>query len=283
MVDWLLHHGTRIAIVVLLALLVYWLARRSVPRGVRMSVPVQEGELDEELRVAEHGKRVETLSRVLVRTFGAALAVIVVLVVLGELGLPLAPLIAGAGIIGIAIAFGAQTLVRDLLAGVFILVERQFAVGDAMRVAGIGGVVEDLNLRRTVLRDIDGIEHSVPNGEIRVASNLTRGWSRVNLNITVGYDEDLDHVQAVIDRTGTALAADPEWAPLIIEPPAVLRVEGFEESGIAVKVLAKTKAMEQWKVAGELRSRIKAAFDAEGITIPYPHRVVVVRHEQPGA
>ncbi len=219
----------------------------------------------------------------LVRTLGALIAVVAALVVLGEAGLPLAPLIAGAGIAGIALGFGAQTLFRDLLAGLFVVLERQYGVGDAVRLAGIGGVVEDINLRRTVLRDIDGIVHSIPNGEVRIASNLTRGWSSVNLNVSVGYDEDIDRVKGVIDRAGAELAADPDWAELILEPPAVLRVDGLEESGVALKVLAKTKAMEQWKVTGELRRRIKMAFDAEGITIPYPHRVIVVRDERPEA
>ena len=280
MVDWLLHHGTRIAFVVVLALAAYWVARRWVPRAVRASVPVEQADLDPAYLVAEQKKRSETLSRVIVGSLGVLIGVLAALVVLGEAGLPLGPLIAGAGIAGIALGFGAQSLVRDVLAGLFVILECQYGVGDAVRLAGVGGVVEDLNLRRTVLRDIDGVVHSIPNGEVRIASNLTRGWSSVNLDVSVGYEADLDRVREVLDRVGAELAADPEWAPVIVEPPGMLRVNAFEESGIAIKVLAKVKAMEQWKVTGELRRRIKIAFDAEGITIPYAHRVVVLRNER---
>jgi small conductance mechanosensitive channel len=205
------------------------------------------------------------------------LVLLAAFMVLAELGLNIAPVLAGAGIAGIAIGFGAQTLVRDLLAGVFVLIENQYARGDVVRIAGVSGMVEDVNLRRTVLRDLDGIVHSVPNGEVRVASNFTRGWSRVNFNVTIGYEQDIDRVRALLDRIGAELAADPEWGPLILEAPKVLRVDAFEESGVALKILAMTKPIRQWDVAGEMRRRIKAAFDAEGIRIPYPHRVVVVR------
>lgn len=277
MVDWLLDHGVRIALVVVLAFVGYWVVRRSVPRAVALGVGVEPNELAADLQSVEQEKRIETLSHVLVRTSAVMIAAIAALLVLGELGIPLGPLLAGAGVVGIAVGFGAQSLVRDVLGGILILLERQYGRGDVVRVAGIAGAVEDLNLRRTVLRDLDGIVHSIPNGEIRIASNMTRGWSAVNLNISVGYGEDIDRARTVIDRTGVELAAHPEWAPFILEPPSVLRVDGLEESGVALKVVAKTRPMKQWDVAGELRQRLKAAFDAEGIEIPFPHRVVVVR------
>ncbi|MBI4499494.1 MAG: mechanosensitive ion channel family protein [Chloroflexi bacterium] len=274
----------RVTLTVALALLLHRLAERATPHLVELALRVEQTDLAAPVASEEQAKRRDTLSHVLLRTLEVLLVVIGGFMVLAELGFNLAPLIASAGIAGIAIGFGAQSLIRDLFAGIFILLENQYGKGDVVKIAGVAGIVEDVNLRRTVLRDLDGIVHSVPNGEVRVASNFTRGWSRVNLNVLVGYDQDLDRVRAVLDRVGEELAADPEWAPLILEAPKVLRVDAFEESGIALKVLATTKPIKQWDVAGELRRRIKAAFDAEGISIPFPHRVVVIQQaERPGA
>jgi len=175
---------------------------------------------------------------------------------------------------GIAIGFGAQSLVKDIIAGVFVLLENQYRVGDVVRIAGVDGLVEAINLRRTVLRDMDGVVHVVPNGEVRVASNLTKEWSRVNLNISVGYGEDLDRVMAVIDRVGLELAQDPQWRDAILTPPRSLRVDKFGDSGIEIKVLGDTRPLKQWDVMGELRKRLKRAFDQEGIEIPWPHMKV---------
>ncbi len=211
------------------------------------------------------------------RTAEATVALLVGFLILGEAGFELGPLIAGAGVAGIAIGFGAQTLVQDVISGIFILFENQYAQGDSVRVAGIAGQVQSVNLRRTILRDLDGILHSIPNGEIRVSSNMTRGFARVNVDVSVGYGEDLDRVRAVIDAAGAELAADPEWADRVLEAPAVLRVDAFEDSGIAIKVLGTVRPTTQWAVAGELRARLKAAFDREGIEIPFPHRVLIVR------
>jgi small conductance mechanosensitive channel len=146
--------------------------------------------------------------------------------VLSELGLNIGPVLAGLGVAGLAFGFGSQYLIRDLIAGLFIIMENQYRVGDVARVAGIAGLVEDINLRRTLLRDLDGIVHVVPNGEIRVASNLTRGFSRVNLNISVAYDTDLEHAMAVIDRVGKELARDPQLRKRI--------KKAFDDEGIEI-------------------------------------------------
>jgi small conductance mechanosensitive channel len=183
-------------------------------------------------------------------------------------------MIAGVGVVGIAIGFGAQSLVKDIIAGLFILLENQYRRGDVVKIADTSGLVEDINLRRTLLRDLDGIVHSVPNGEIRVASNLTKGYSRVNLNISVGYNEDLDRAIAVINRVGKELAEDPAWSAQILKPPQVLRVDNLGDSGIDIKVTGDTKPIQQWAIMGELRLRIKKAFDREGIEIPWPHTKV---------
>ena len=168
-----------------------------------------------------------------------------------------------------------------MLGGLFILFENQYAAGDVVNIAGIGGSVESVNLRRTVLRDLDGILHTIPNGEVRVSSNLTRSFARVNLNVSVGYGEDLDRVRGVIDAVGRELADDAEWGQKILEAPKVLRVNAFEDSGVQLKILGTTRPMAQWEVTGELRRRLKQAFDREGIEIPFPHTVVVLRDERP--
>jgi len=182
--------------------------------------------------------------------------------------------VAGLGIAGFALGFGAQYLIRDLIAGIFIILENQYRVGDVVRVADIGGLVEEITLRKTVLRDLDGIVHHVPNGEIRAASNFTRRFARVNLNVSVAYDTDLDHAISVINRIGQELAEDEKWRKVIKSPPQVLRVDNLGDSGIDIKILGDVKPMEQWAVMGELRLRIKKAFDAEGIEIPWPHTKV---------
>jgi small conductance mechanosensitive channel len=224
---------------------------------------------------AEVDKRVNTLAHVIHRTAWVAAIPIVLITVLPEFGVNTSALLAGTSLFALAIGFGAQSLVKDVISGAFILVENQYAKGDVVNICGVGGVVEDVNLRRTLLRDLDGAMHSVPNGQVEVASNLTRTWSRANMTVSVSYSESLEHVFGVIDRTGEQLAADPDWSADVIEPPKVLGVESFGDSGIEIRVLGVTQPIRQWDVMRELRRRLKIAFDAEGIEIPYPHRTLV--------
>jgi small-conductance mechanosensitive channel len=286
MVDWLLSHGTRIGVLLLLALVASWVARRVIPRAVKLALARERvdqiEEVEEAIAVEELAKRASTLATVIVRSVEVVAFTLAAIIALGEAGFQLGPLIAGAGVVGLAVGFGAQSLVRDVLGGLFILLENQYAEGDVVNIAGIGGTVSAVNLRRTVLRDIDGIVHTIPNGEVGISSNLTRSFARVNLDVSVGYGEDLDRVREVIDAVGAELAADPDWEGKILEPPAVLRVNALGESGIDLKVLGTVRPMKQWEVAGELRKRIKQAFDREGIEIPFPHRVVIVREEKSG-
>jgi len=207
--------------------------------------------------------------------------VVAAVMLLSELGINITPLLAGAGVLGVAIGFGAQNLIRDFLSGLFIFLEDQFNQGDVVEIAGRSGVVEEINLRRTVLRDLDGILHIIPNGEITISSNYTRDWARVKLDVPVAYGEDLDRVIAVINRVGKELAADKEFGPKIKTPPQVLRVQNFGDSGIDIRILGDVKPMEQWTVTGELRKRIKKTFDQEGIEIPWPHVKVYYGRENP--
>jgi small-conductance mechanosensitive channel len=264
-------HGLRVILVLVVAYLGLRLLRRALDRPVRAAIARQmEGQPEVEIE-----KRADTLTHVVYRTAWGVAFAIAVLTVLPEVGINIGPLLAGAGIAGLAVALGAQSLVRDTVNGLFILVENQYGKGDVVTIAGIGGLVEDVNLRRTVLRDLDGTVHSIPNGQVAVSSNQTRGWSRVNMNVGVAYGEDLDRVMAVIDRVGQELAEDPEFGPLILTPPRALRVDAFSDSAIEIKILGETQPIRQWDVMGELRKRLKRAFDDEDIEIPFPHRTIV--------
>ncbi len=261
--DWLITHGLKIVVILAVVLAVFVFLRIAVPPVIDAAVRRQMLGRPAE----ETSKRSATLVNAFLRTAEVALAVVALLMVLPELSVNIGALLAGVGIAGIAIGFGAQTLVRDTLNGMFILIENQFGIGDVVTVAGVTGRVEEVNLRRTVLRDLDGVVHSVPNSEIRVSSNYTRDWSGVNMNVTVAYDADLDKATAVIDAVGRELAADLDFGPLITQAPHVERVDAFKDSGVSLKVLGVTKPMRQWDVMGELRRRLKKAFDSERIEL----------------
>jgi small conductance mechanosensitive channel len=268
--DWLKVHGVPLGLLWGVGLALVLLSTAAIPKAIEKAVQRSRGDQTEE----EVKKRSETLSGVLVASLQTVVIAVVTFMMLSEIGLNIAPMIAGVGVVGIAIGFGAQSLVKDIIAGLFILLENQYRRGDVVKIADASGLVEDINLRRTILRDTDGVVHSVPNGEIRVASNLTKGWSRVNLNIGVGYGTDLDRAIAVINRVGKELAEDPAWSAQILKPPQVLRVDNLGDSAIDIKILGDTKPMQQWAVTGELRLRLKKAFDQEDIEIPWPHMKV---------
>ena len=231
----------------------------------------------QELSSVEIGKRMRTLDTLLDNVLRFFIVVIALLMILGQLGIDIAPAVAGLGVVGIAVGFGAQSLVRDYLNGSLILVENQFAKGDVVQVAGVSGTVEDFTLRRTTLRDIDGVVHTVPNGEIKVASNLTRVWSRINQDVTVAYGTDIDKAIAVVDAVGQEMAADPVWKRRVMEAAHVERVEALAEYGVTLKILGTVRAPDQWAAAGDLRKRLLQAFKTNGIEIPRPQRVVLTR------
>ena len=268
--SWLLAHGIPITIIAVPAYVAYRVIRATLPRIIGRFVAIRGKGRQTKERIT---KRSQTLSTVLTATFGVIIAIVAAFMILSEIGINITPLLAGAGIAGIAIGFGAQSVVRDLIAGFFIIIENQYDVGDVIRVNNqIAGGVEGLNLRRTLLRDLDGILHVIPNGEIRMASNLTKIWSRAHLNISVAYKEDLDKVMSVIRKTWEELAEDPDWGPFLIsKTPWLLRVDEFGDSGITIKVVGETEPGQHWNIMGELRRRIKKVFDQEGIEIPWPH------------
>ena len=269
--DWLLQHGTRILIILLVGVGVWFTLKKLLPPLVRRTV----ARTREKESKAGMEKRTKTLVGVFMGSARVVLGIIIIFMILSELDVPIGPALAGLGVIGVAVGFGAQWLIRDLIAGTFIIMENLYRVGDVVRVADVAGGVEEVTLRKTVLRDLDGIVHNIPNGEIRVASNFTRHWSRAHLNISVAYKEDLDQVMAIIRRTWEELADDPDWGPFLIsKTPWLLRVDAFGDSGIVIKVVGETQPIKQWDVMGELRRRIKRVFDEEGIEIPWPHTKV---------
>jgi len=269
-VTWLIEHGIPILIIVIVGAVLWFALNKFLPPIVRRAVARTK---DKESKEGME-KRTNTLVAIFKGIARVFIIIVVIMMILPELGVDIVPLVAGLGIAGLALGFGAQYLIRDLIAGIFIILENQYRVGDVVRVADIGGLVENVTLRKTVLRDLDGIVHHVPNGEIRAASNFTRHFARVNLNVSVAYDTDLDHAISVVNLVGKELAGDAKWRKVIKSPPQVLRVDNLGDSGIDIKILGDVKPMEQWAVMGELRLRIKKAFDAEGIEIPWPHTKV---------
>jgi small-conductance mechanosensitive channel len=269
-VNWLIEHGIPILIIVVVGAVLWFALNKFLPPIVRRTV-ARTGYKESKEGLEKRTNTLLSIFRGMGRVF---IVIVVIMMVLDEVGVAITPVLAGFGIAGVAIGFGAQYLIRDLIAGIFIILENQYRVGDVVRVADIGGLVEDITLRKTVLRDLDGIVHHVPNGEIKTASNFTRHFSRVNLNVSVSYGTDLDHAISVINRVGQELAKDEKWRKVIKTPPQVLRVDNLGDSGIDIKILGDVAPIRQWDVMGELRLRLKKAFDAEGIEIPWPHTKV---------
>lgn len=219
-------------------------------------------------------QRTETAIRVLSTAARGFFIILTILVILGELGVNTTALLAGVSIASIAVGFGAQYLVKDYISGILILLEDQYKVGDYIQISGVSGTVEDLSLRSTVLRDSSGTIHYVPNGEVRIASNLSKDYARVRLDIGVAYSADLTRAMEIIDRVGYELAMDEPWREAILEPPHAVRVDNFTDSAVILRVDGRTRPNSLRAVQGELRLRLKKAFDAEGIEMPFPQLVV---------
>jgi small conductance mechanosensitive channel len=269
MVPWLLSHGIKIVIIATGAWLLKKITTRIIIKAVRIAV-VRDIGMSEE---AEK-KREDTLIVIFTGASRIVLLLLATLMILQEIGLEIGPILAGAGIVGLALGFGGQYLIRDIITGLFLILENQYRIGDVIKIDMTGGLVEDISLRKTTLRDLNGTVHHIPHGEIKRVSNLSKTYARVNLDIGISYSSDLEHVIKVINKTGKELAEDPLFRDVIISPPQFLRVDDFADSAIIVKILGDTKPHKQWEVTGELRKRIKIAFDKEGIKIPFPQRVI---------
>jgi moderate conductance mechanosensitive channel len=224
--------------------------------------------------------KTETLISVATHAGQIIIGIIAAFMALRELGFDITPLLASAGIAGLALGLGAQTLIRDFLGGFLIIVEDQFSVGDVIKVGEHTGTVERIDLRRTVIRNAEGAVINIPNSEVRIVLNLTREWSRVVLDVEVAFDEDPARAQAILSRVVAEIGADPVLGPSIIEPPAEPGIEALSASSLRLRLMIKTRPTQQWAVGRELRRRVQAAFQREGIRLARPEQAVVLRDER---
>jgi len=262
--------GPAIAVIVVVLIVASVIFRAIFPRVARAAILRGASTPDEEM-----DKRADTIIHVVERTAGVAVLLIGTITILNEVGVDITAIVTGLGITGLALALGAQTLVRDAINGIFLLAEDQYRTGDVVRIADVTGTVESISLRRTIIRDDDGVVHSVPNGSINVVSNYTRDFARINVTVQVAYGEDLSRVTDVIARVGKEMAADSAYQSAIIEAPAPGRVESVGDAGITITVTARARPSARWDIAAELRRRLAEAFVKEGVRVPFPPHVVV--------
>lgn len=267
--TWLTTSGIKI-VGILIALIILAQMSRWVVSWLEKFVPEKDP-----LLASEAKKRAQTLGNVLRHALLIVLFFIAILMILGELGIQLGPLLATAGIGALAIGFGAQSLVKDVINGFFIILENQYRIGDAIEVAGVSGLVESVSLRKTVLRDLEGSVHTIPNGEIKIVSNLSKEWSRSVLDLGISYSENIDQVIGLLTEIGIELGSEEPYKSAILEPLKILGVERFGESQLVIRMMVKTVPLKQWDVGRELRRRIKKRFDEKGIQIPLSNRVLL--------
>lgn len=269
------RQGLRVLLIWVLAMAAWWLV------GVLAARVIQAAEDEDTGSLSYREKRAQTISGLL-KGVGRIVIIIFAVILTLDTFINIGPLLAGAGIVGLAVSFGSQSLVKDVIAGFFILMEHQFDIGDVIQVAGLSGGVEKMTLRAVTLRDLDGTVHIVPNGQIATVSNRTRGWSRAVLDIGVGYGSDVDTALDILRDEVRAFAADSAWGYKLDGPPEVVGVQGLGDNAVTIRVMLRTRPGMQWEVGREFRRRAKIRLDAEGIEIPFPQRTVHVRHHGPG-
>jgi len=260
--QWLVIHIPRMALI-LVSAIAFLIILRRLSNGLFNRYL--------EKRKAEFRKRADTVRSVLMHLITVSVLLMTTLVLLSEIGVKIGPILAAAGIVGVAVGFGAQHLVKDIISGFFILLEDQIRVGDVVEIGGKAGLVERVNLRMTVLRDLAGNVHFVPNGEIKVVTNMTKDYSRYVIEIGVAYREDVDQVIEVIKQVDEGLRQDGEYKTDILEPVEILGLDRFADSSVIIKARIKTVPIRQWAVGREFNRRLKQRFDAMDIEIPYPH------------
>ena len=254
-----------VAIIIVISVLIYHVSKLIVRRIVSHHID-EDDPIVRRLRE----QRLQTLGGLFTNILLVVVIIVSALTILDRF-INIAPLLASVSVVGLAFSFGAQSLVKDMISGTFMLIEGQFGIGDVVRVGDTSGLVEKITLRTTILRDVQGTVHIIPNGEITRVSNLTKTWSRAVIDVGVAYREDVDRVIATLRNLGAEFHSNPEWAPLLLDPPEVLGIEALGDSAVTVRMTAKTLPLKQWDVARELRRLIKKRFDQEGIEIPFPH------------
>ncbi|MGD9040840.1 MAG: mechanosensitive ion channel family protein [Desulfobacteraceae bacterium] len=271
--DWLLSSGLRVLLIVILTLVALKLARVISTRIFTITKKEKD---------AEHKKRIDTLGSVIRYTLFIGVMVVAAIMIMGELGIKIGPVLAAAGIVGLAVGFGAQSLVQDVISGFFILLEDQVRVGDVVQIADKGGLVEKINLRMVVLRDLAGSVHYVRNGQIQVVTNMTKDYGRYVFEIGVAYREDVDHVIEVVKQVDEEMRNDPLFKEDILEPIEILGLDQFANSAVIIKARTKTKPIKQWAVGREFNKRLKKRFDKENIEIPFPHLTLYMGQDKEG-
>ena len=261
--------AVKVLVIVLVTWVLLWLIKKAVRRLINARIPRIREESEEQL-----SSRSETLAGVINRVIAFIAWFIAFMMILTVFGINVAPIIAAIGVAGIAVGFAAQNIIRDYFHGFFIIMEDWFRVGEVAICSGQTGVVDSMGLRRTVLRDLNGTMHVIPNSKIDQTSNMAREWARINLDISVGYGENLDKVFQVLNDVCAKFKDDPEWGSNMLTIPEAVRVNNLGDSGIEIKIMGDTKPMQQWALMGELRKRIKERFDEEGIEIPWSHTKV---------
>jgi len=266
--QWLLTHGLRIIFIIIGYVVLIFVVKLLTRKFVRLV------EDEDRSTRSEREKRADTIASIINTTSWIFFGVIVLFMILREFNVNITPLLTGAGVAGLAIAFGAQSVIKDFLYGFFLLAEDQIRVGDVVKLGEHSGVVERITIRTTRLRSLDGNVHIIPNGEIKAVINMTHGWSRALVDVDVAYKEDLDRVMAIIEAVAAGLQKEDKYKQSIIEKPKVLGVEKLGDSGITIRLIVKTTPLKQWEITRELRKRIKYAFDKAGIEIPFPQMVI---------
>jgi len=279
-VNWadLIPGAIKVAVIIAIVLALLFILRRIIPKLIMARLPSIREESPEQLT-----QRSQTLSLVVVQVVSFIVWIVAILMILSVAGINVTPVLAAVGVAALAVGFAAQNIIRDYIHGFFIVMEDWYRVGEVVTVSGIGGLVENITLRRTVLRDLDGTMHVIPNSKIELASNLTRDWARINMNVAVAYKEDLGRTFHVINGVCQELKDDADWGKDLLTTPHVERVDNLGDHGVEIKIMGDTKPMRQWALMGELRRRLKDRFDQEGIEIPWPHTKVYFGSELRGA
>lgn len=269
-VAWASQSGVRILIVIVIAFIAYRLL------GVLTRYLSQQVQAIDDVDGSDLDKRTETIFRV-VHSSGVVLIIgTAALMILTELGVSITPVLASVGVVGLAFGLGAQTLVGDMISGLFILMENQYTVGDTVELGGVIGTVEELTLRATIIRDLHGAIHFFPNGEIRIVGNRSRDWSRAIVDVGITYEEDVDLALATLGEIGKALTENQDLGSLLIEEPVVTGVEGLEDWSIRLRIMVRTQPGQQWGVQRHIRKQVHHIFNQKGIDLAYPRQDVML-------
>lgn len=270
--DWLINE-LPILLIITIVFLILFKSIKYVVKGFSKILRTRSRK-DDEVTKSEREKRINTLSGIISTILKVILVFLFIVIILEKLGVAIGPILASAGIIGLAVGFGAQELVRDMISGFFILLEDQIRIGDAVELNSVWGVVESIELRTIKLRDMSGVVHVFQNGKINTLSNMSKDWSALIVNVGVAYKEKYDRVTAVIESVGEDMYKNSRFKNIMIEPLEVAGLDSFADSAVVIRVIIKTRPGMQWETGREFRRRIKEAFDAANIEIPFPHRTV---------